>query len=147
MTGSNEITQVQPPARLSLWARFVRFAVRLLIAASALELLLVLCFGHAQGSFASFMLGAGLVIFSLWLCLLMLFVFLFVWRASQVAFTPIPGPAEIKTQLRAYLGRQPTLEEMNAAQQMIKTRRNEALLGLGAVFGGLYLGGHVFKGR
>jgi hypothetical protein len=125
----------------------MRSTVRLLIVATVLILVLGLIFGNNQNHFEAFLLGAGLVIFSLWFCLVFLLIVRFIWRASGVAFTPIPGPAEIETQLRAYLGRQPTLEEINAMQQMIKTRRNESLLGLGAVFGGLYLGGRIFKGH
>jgi hypothetical protein len=143
MTTSNEITQVQP----GLYARFMHSVARLLIAASVLWFVVMLFIGNSTSHFEAFLLGAGLVIFVLWFCLLFLAVLRFIWRASGVAFTPIPGPAEIETQLRAYLGRQPTIEEINATQQMIKTRRNEGLLGLGAVFGGLYLGGHGFKGR
>jgi len=145
MAGS-EIVQAQP-VQPGLYARFQHFVVRWLIAASVLDLVLGVIFGNSQSHFEAFLFGAGLVIFVLWFCLLLIAVCRFIGRASDVAFTPIPGPAEIEAQLRAYLGRQPTLEEMNAAQQMIKTHRNEGLLGLGAVFGGLYLGGHVFKGR
>jgi hypothetical protein len=125
----------------------MRSTVRLLIAVSVLWFVVMLFIGNSTSHFEAFWLGAGLVLFGIWFCLVLLLIARFVWRASGVAFTPIPGPAEIETQLRAYLGRQPTLKELNAMQQMIKSQRNEALLGLGAVFGGLYLGGRVFKGR
>jgi hypothetical protein len=144
MAGSNEITQVQR----SLWMRFVRFTVRLLIPATVIWLVVLLSIEHSSTShFHTIWLGVGITIFCIWFCVVFLIFCVFVWRLFDVALTPIPGPAEIETQLRVRLGRQPTLEEMNAAQQMIKTHRNEGLLGLGAVFGGLYLSGRVSKGR
>jgi Na+/melibiose symporter-like transporter len=145
----NEITQVQPNTRLqlSLGMRFVRSVLVLLIAATVIWFVVFLPTEHSMSHFHTIWLGVGITIFCLWFCLVLLLIARYIWRLSGVAFTPIPGPAEIEAQLRAHLGRQPTLEEVAAMQQMIKTRRNEALLGLGAVFGGLYLGGHAFKGR
>ncbi|MGD0220684.1 MAG: hypothetical protein ABSC73_09570 [Acidimicrobiales bacterium] len=144
---SSEIVQAQPQGQPGLYARFQHFVVRWLILVTVVWFVLMLIIGNSTSHFEDNCERVGIVIISLWGCLILIAVFRFIWRVSGVAFTPIPGPAEIETQLRAYLGRQPTLEEMNAAQQMIKTRRNEALLGLGAVFGGMYLGGRALKGR
>jgi hypothetical protein len=57
----------------------------------------------------------------------------------KVASTPVPSPVEIATHLEEEWGRSPTIGEVAAVHQMLTSRRNEALLGVGFSLGALYL--------
>jgi hypothetical protein len=57
----------------------------------------------------------------------------------NAAMKPVPNPAEISWGLQQEWGRQPTVQEVAAVQQMLTSERNQSLLNSGITLGALYL--------
>lgn len=54
-------------------------------------------------------------------------------HVAEEAFRPIPDAFQIAAQLRIELNREPTLQEVAAAHQILTSNHNQALIGLGAI--------------
>ena len=63
----------------------------------------------------------------------------FVMDNASIATRPIPSPPEIAWQLQQEWGRQPTVEEVAAVQQLLMNERNQALVNAGMSLGAHYI--------
>jgi hypothetical protein len=57
-------------------------------------------------------------------------------QAVNTVMTPVPHPTEIELALWKQYGRQPTLQEIAAMQQILIAQRNQELLGAAVLIGG-----------
>ncbi len=60
-------------------------------------------------------------------------------RSAVIASRPLPSPAEIESALVREWGRQPTVQEVAAVQQMLANERNQHLINAGVGLGALYM--------
>jgi hypothetical protein len=85
------------------------------------------------------LLGVPIAIVALWVtwkyCI-------FIWRALNPIFEPVPSPPEIAARLEIEWGRPPTVGEVAAVQTMLVNQRNQQVLNGGLVLGTAYLLGH-----
>lgn len=67
-------------------------------------------------------------------------------EAGRVVKRGLPSPEVIRLQFIQSMGREPTLEEVAALQQMVTSEYNQALLALSAVGIGAYASYRTFRG-
>jgi hypothetical protein len=78
--------------------------------------------------------GKGLIVIVLfWIAALCFCIFRSVWGLIGEATVQIPSPAQIEQQLRAE-GYNPTLQDVLAVEQHLRNNRNDALIGVGALW-------------
>ena len=73
-------------------------------------------------------------------------VLYFFHKNLEVAFEPIPSPAEIEHQLRLE-GYNPTLSDVMAVHQMLVSRRNQAAAGAALTFGAIHVMNRQASGK
>jgi hypothetical protein len=98
---------------------------------------------QGQDAFGISYFAAALILFiGYWFAVGSLWFIRFVWRLADQAGEQIPSLQEIDAQLRSE-GHDPSLQDVLAVEQHLRSHRNEALIGLGA----LYVGTRAMRGK
>jgi hypothetical protein len=68
-------------------------------------------------------------------------------ESARIIKRGVPSPIDIRLNFIQDTGREPTMEEVAAIHQMLKTEYNQALLNAGMIFGGFYVGNRLLHGK